>query len=244
MFDAAIKALNQIFSPPFRVILLKAVGLAIAFLAVIMIALHRVSIWLAETGGSWVEVHVGPIVHGPIYILGWLVAVAIGFGLFAGAVFLMPAVTSLVASFFCDEIAELVERAHYPVDRPGRAVALPRAIFEGGKTALLAVGVYLCAAPLLLLAGFGAVIFFLATSYLLGREYFDLAAMRFHPVEKAKALRRANRVTVFVAGMFIAAFVSIPLVNLATPLFGMAFMVHMHKRLTEGSHHELLEPIR
>jgi CysZ protein len=32
--------------------------------------------------------------------------------------------------------------------------------------------------------------------------------------------------------MFIAAFVSIPIVNLATPLFGMAFMVHMHKRLS------------
>jgi uncharacterized protein involved in cysteine biosynthesis len=26
--------------------------------------------------------------------------------------------------------------------------------------------------------------------------------------------------------------VSIPVVNLATPLFGMAFMVHMHKRLS------------
>ena len=37
--------------------------------------------------------------------------------------------------------------------------------------------------------------------------------------------------TVFTAGLVIAAFVSIPIVNLATPLFGMAFMVHMHKRL-------------
>ncbi|HEY3640960.1 MAG TPA: cysteine biosynthesis protein CysZ, partial [Xanthobacteraceae bacterium] len=37
---------------------------------------------------------------------------------------------------------------------------------------------------------------------------------------------------VFLAGMFIAAFVSIPILNLATPLFGMAFMVHMHKRLS------------
>jgi uncharacterized protein involved in cysteine biosynthesis len=37
--------------------------------------------------------------------------------------------------------------------------------------------------------------------------------------------------TVFIAGLFIAAFVSIPILNLATPLFGMAFMVHVHKRL-------------
>jgi uncharacterized protein involved in cysteine biosynthesis len=36
---------------------------------------------------------------------------------------------------------------------------------------------------------------------------------------------------VFLAGMFIAAFVSVPIVNLATPLFAMAFMVHVHQRI-------------
>jgi uncharacterized protein involved in cysteine biosynthesis len=95
--------------------------------------------------------------------------------------------------------------------------------------------------PFLLFAGFGAVIFFLATAYLLGREYFELAAMRFHPAADAKALRRANGMTVFVAGLFIAAFVSIPIVNLATPLFATAFMVHLHKRIA-GARRELIEP--
>jgi uncharacterized protein involved in cysteine biosynthesis len=59
-----------------------------------------------------------------------------------------------------------------------------------------------------------------------------MAAMRFHPVAEAKALRRANNATVFIAGLLIAGFVSIPIINLATPLFGMALMVHMHKRMT------------
>jgi CysZ protein len=75
------------------------------------------------------------------------------------------------------------------------------------------------------------VIFFLATAYLLGREYFELAAMRHLPVAEAKHLRKTRSGTVFVAGMFIAAFVSIPIVNLAAPLFAMAFMVHMYKRI-------------
>jgi uncharacterized protein involved in cysteine biosynthesis len=38
---------------------------------------------------------------------------------------------------------------------------------------------------------------------------------------------------VFAAGLLIALFVSIPIVNLATPLFGMALMVHIHKRIGE-----------
>jgi uncharacterized protein involved in cysteine biosynthesis len=97
---------------------------------------------------------------------------------------------------------------------------------------LLALVVYLCAAPLLLFAGFGAVVFFLATGYVLGREYFELAAMRLRSRAEAKALRRRNAAMVYVGGLFIAAFVSIPIVNLATPLFAMAFMVHLHKRLS------------
>ena len=124
------------------------------------------------------------------------------------------------------------------------ALPVGRAMLEGVKTAGLAVLIYLCCAPFLLLAGFGAVLFFLATAYLLGREYFDLAAMRFHPVAQARALRRANRATIFIAGMFIAGFVSIPILNLATPLFGTAFMVHMHKRLAGGPRRELIEPSR
>jgi uncharacterized protein involved in cysteine biosynthesis len=67
--------------------------------------------------------------------------------------------------------------------------------------------------------------------------------MRFRPPAEAKAMRRYHAATIFTGGLFIAAFVSIPIVNLATPLFGMAFMVHMHKQLS-GSRPELIEPRR
>jgi len=96
---------------------------------------------------------------------------------------------------------------------------------------LLAVLVYLIALPFLLFAGAGVLIFFFASAYLLGREYFELAAMRHQPIAEAKRLRKTHQSTVFLAGMFIAAFVSIPIVNLATPLFAMAFMVHVHQRV-------------
>jgi CysZ protein len=56
-------------------------------------------------------------------------------------------------------------------------------------------------------------------------------------------MRKDNAAAIFIAGLIIAAFVSIPIVNLATPLFGMAFMVHMHKRLS-GRRPELIEPRR
>src|SRR5258705_229492 len=93
---------------------------------------------------------------------------------------------------------------------------------------------------LVLTAGAGFIAFLVATGWLLGREYFERAAMRFRPPAEAKAMRKQNAAVVFTAGLVIAAFVSIPIVNLATPLFGMAFMVHMHKRLS-GPRPELIE---
>jgi uncharacterized protein involved in cysteine biosynthesis len=244
MLDAAFKALGQMLTPPFRGVLLKSAGLAIALLAVLAIALFRLLAWLSGEGTTWAEGALGHIAHAPLVALGWVVAFALGFGLFAGAILLMPAVTAVVASFFSDEIAETVERTHYPLEAPGAAVALPRAILEGVKTAALAILIYLACAPFVIFAGFGAIMFFLATAYILGRQYFELAAMRFHPIADAKALRRMHGGTVFVGGLFIAGFVMIPIVNLATPLFGMAFMVHVHKRLTRAQAPQLTAPPR
>jgi CysZ protein len=232
MLDAALKALEQLLSPPFRSVLLKSIALALVLLIALGIGLQRAIAWLIAGGGGWIETTLSGNAHGPVIALEWVLTIVASFGIIAGAVFLMPAVTSLVAGLYADEIADLVEREYYAGDVPGIPVPIGRALIEGVKAALLALIVYLVALPFLLLAGIGAIIFFVATAFLLGRVYFELAAMRFHPVAEAKRLRKMRQGSVFVAGLIIAAFVSIPIVNLATPLFGMALMVHVHKRLT------------
>lgn len=243
MLDAAVKALSQMMSPPMRSILWRSIGLALVLIVVLAIGLQRLLSWFATYGEVWLEGLLGPSWHASLEVLAWIISIAAGFGVVFGSVFLMPAITSLVASFFVDDVADIVEREYYPAERPGTALPFNQAIIEGVKTALLTILVYLAALPLVFLAGAGFLIFFLAAAWLLGREYFELAAMRFRSPEDAKAMRRDNAATIFTAGLFIAAFVSIPVVNLATPIFGMAFMVHMHKRLS-GPRPELIEPAR
>jgi CysZ protein len=240
MFGDAAKALSQMFTPPFRAVLLKSVGLAILLLVLLGIGLHRLFGWLAAEGAGYLEGVTGPGMATLLHALLWVLAIAAGFGLVAGAIFIMPAITAFVASFFSDEIAAEVEHTHYPADPPGAAVPVWTAGIEGIKTAVLALIVYLVALPFVLFAGIGFLILFVANTFLLGREYFLLTAMRFHSVEDAKRLRRMHHGTVIFAGAFIAAFVSIPILNLATPLFGMAFMTHVHKRIA-GSRRELIE---
>ncbi len=232
MLDDAGKALSQMLSPALRAVLWKSIGLALALIVVLAIAVDRLIAWLIGAGNTAIENGLGPHSHMPATAIAWVLSVAAGLGIVVGSIFLMPAVTAFVASVFADQIADEVEREHYPADPPGVALPLWLALLEGGRTALLAIVVYVCAAALLIFVGFGAVVFFLATAWLLGRVYFDLAALRFWPPSEVKAMRLRNAGTVYLAGLLIAAFVSIPIINLATPLFAMALMVHVHKRLS------------
>jgi CysZ protein len=168
---------------------------------------------------------------------GWLdnlVQVISGLALLVGAVFLVVPVTALVASLFLDDIAEVVEATHYPGEPTGRPLPTLMALKEAVGFTLVVIVVNLGALMLLLVPGINAIIFLLANGYLLGREYFELAALRFRPKAEVKALRRAHGGKVFLAGLVITGLVAIPIVNLLTPLFATALMVHLHKSLSRS----------
>src|SRR6266853_6050559 len=139
MLEVAVKALGQILSPPMRSILWRSIGLALVLIVVLAIGLQRLLSWSATSGEGWAEAMLGPGFHTPLDILAWIVSIAAGLGVVFGAVFLMPAITSLVASVFVDEAAEHVEREHYPAERPGTALPFGLAATEGVMTALLTI---------------------------------------------------------------------------------------------------------
>ena len=139
MLNAAVKALSQILSPPMRSILWRSIGLAVVLIVVLAFALQRLLSWFATSGQGWAEAMLGPGFETPLNVLAWIVSIAAGLGVVFGAVLLMPAITSLVASVFVDEVAEHVEIEHYPAERPGVALPFGLAMTEGIKTALRGV---------------------------------------------------------------------------------------------------------
>jgi CysZ protein len=91
--------------------------------------------------------------------------------------------------------------------------------------------VNLIALPFYLLPGINLALFWIVNGYLLGREYFELVALRHLDVAAARALRRRHALRIFIAGIVIAAFATVPFLNLLSPLFATAFMVHTSKRI-------------
>jgi len=139
-------------------------------------------------------------------------------------------VAAVFVGLFVDEIADAVEARHYPDDPPSKGVPFFVGLFAGLRLAGLVILATLVMLPLqLLLPGIGTLAALAVTGYLLGREFFELVALRHHTPTQARALRRARRGTIMAAGAIIAVIAAIPLVNLIAPLLATAFMVHLYK---------------
>ncbi len=219
MIDAAYAALLQIFTPPFRRVLIKTLALSCFVLVVFLVGVEKLFVTWLVLPYSW---------------LTTLLTVLAGLGLVVGLAFAITPVSFIVAGIFFDELAEIVEKEIDPA-APGTTPAFMDMILVAAKFAGVAVLVNIGAFILLLVPGLNAVVFFAANAYLLGRGYFEFAALRYRKVEDAAAMRRAHGMDIFIAGCFIAVVAAIPIVNLLTPLFGAAFMVRVHKIFSRKS---------
>ena len=146
--------------------------------------------------------------------------------------FLMIPVASAITSMFLDEVAQAVEDRHYPDLPPVPAMPLGEAV----KDTINFFGIIVAANIVALLfyalfTPFAPVIFYALNGYLLGMEYFTLAAMRRVGRQEAKALRRRNRLTIWAAGVLMALPLSVPLVNLLIPILGAATFTHIYHRI-------------
>jgi CysZ protein len=86
-----------------------------------------------------------------------------------------------------------------------------------------------------LLLGIGAIAMVLANAYLLGREYFEIIAMRHMPADEARRLRKENSPRILAAGFIPAFLVVVPFVNIITPIFSTIYFVHIFKRIRADS---------
>ncbi len=223
IFDSARLTILQIFSPGFRSVLWKSLGLTIALLA---------GLWFAVDFG--VSTFLIPFIGAETWtatIISWL----LGVGFVIGLGFLVAPVTAIFGGFFIDEIAFAVEQMHYSSDPPGRDLPITESAIISIKFIALVITTNLVALMLLLVPGVNLAVFFIANGYLLGREYFQFAALRNLPEVEAEALRQKYSMSIFMAGLLIAAFVAIPVVNLLTPLFAATLMVHLFKKVQRKS---------
>lgn len=223
ILESAGLSAREIFKPRARSVVFKSLGLTILLFFAMWVGLEQIlSTWIFPFLGSW---------PWATTIILWLMTT----GVVIGAGFLLAPTAAVFAGLFIDEIAEHVEETHYPDDAPGRNIPFTVSIWLATKFSLLVITANLIALMLVLLPGINFAIFFFVNGYLLGREYFQFAAMRYLSERDAAKFRKEHSLTVSLAGLIIAGVVSIPIINLFTPVFAAGMMVHLCKAMGVGN---------
>jgi len=144
-------------------------------------------------------------------------------------------VAALFASLFLDRVARTVEARAYPGQPPAPGMRASTALGAGVRLAglALAVNLALLLLDVELVPPFPELLAIAANGWLLGREYFELAALRHLSRTAATQLRRRHGGSILAAGTIISLLSSVPVLDLVAPLFGAAFMVHLYKRFAE-----------
>ncbi|WP_421864149.1 sulfate transporter family protein [Parvibaculum sp.] len=220
MLSDAIRAFRETFSPPFRRVMLISVGLTILILVIFGAGLQ----WALAALPAF----------GPDFAGGWVDAILEFVARFLAVIVLVPLVhpvVSLVAGLFLENIAARVEAEDYPADPPGADQPFWQSMLTAIRFTLVLIVVNLLALPFYLLPGVNLVLFWVVNGYLLGREFFELVALRHLPPVEAQAMRKRHGFRVFIAGVIVALFTTVPILNLFAPLFGTALMVHTYKSL-------------
>ena len=225
IFGDFLKALGQLSDRRFLKVVLLGVGLSLALLFAAYAGFVQILDWL--TPETLTLPWVGEItwVHD---LLGWT-SLLLMIGL---SVFLMVPVASAFTGVFLDEVAGAVEARHYPHLPPAPRQKILDALIDSVNFFGVIVAVNVVALILYAFVGpLAPLMFWAVNGYLLGREYFQMAAMRRLGRQGARDLRKRFAGQIWVAGMLMAAPLSLPLVNLLIPVLGAATFTHMFHRL-------------
>jgi CysZ protein len=223
VIGAFLLAVSELFEPRFRRVLLRAIGVSLLAFVLLWAGLGWLLLETTLFQSWWLE--------DAVDLLGGLAA-------FVLSLFLFPAAIMLVTGLLLDGIVEAVEQRHYPELGPARDISFAESLWAAVRLGGIAAALNLLLLPLyLVLPGINLVLFWSLNGYLLGREYFELIALRRLDPRTARALRRARGGAVFLAGTAIAFLLTIPFLNLAAPVIGAAFMLHLFERWRRAGIH-------
>ena len=218
-------ALGQALDRRFVWVLLRGVALSIALLA----GLTWLAVWLVtllpDSLGTWPWV--GELTIPEIGVQGLAIA-----AMLLLSIVLMFPVAAVFVGFFLEEVAEAVEHRHYPQLPPAKGQGFLGGLMQALKFGVIVVAANLLALILYLVSGpLAPLVFYVVNGYLLGREYLTVVAERRLPANEAAQLRRRHSGQALDGGIAMAGPLSIPILNLAVPVLGVAAATHLFHRL-------------
>lgn len=214
MGNALSKAIAQLGDRRILSVLLASIALAIAVFAALWLGIWFLLTRTAISDQAWIET--------TLDVLGGLATLALTWLLF-------PIVVSAWVALFLDRVATAVEQRHYPELPPAPGLPLATALLASLRFLVVALTLNVLLLVLLLLPPAYPVAYYLLNGYLLGREYFELVALRRLDPIAARRLRARHGTELLLTGAGMAFALTIPLVAFVVPVVATAMLVHRYE---------------
>jgi len=215
IISSFFRGFGQLSDPKTRSVVLKSIlGSVFVFIG-LYIGLHFALKLTAFVAIGWLEMVFDTVAQFGVMALTW---------------FLFPAVVTAVASLMLEDVVAAVEQRHYPDKHVAQGQTIAEGILPALKFLGVTVGYNLLILPLFIVPPLWPFIPFIYLSlngYLLSREYFEVVAFRRISQGDAKAMHARWKTPLFVAGVGFAFMLTVPFLNLITPVIATAAMVHM-----------------
>ncbi|HVO00562.1 MAG TPA: EI24 domain-containing protein [Candidatus Cybelea sp.] len=220
MFGAISKAIAQMGDPRIQRLIGLSIAITIAvFIAVALLAWFLIQ-WLSGLHGWWAEAtQIGGVVA--TLFIAW---------------FTFPALAAAISALFSERVIAAVEAEYYPGRPAPYSISVWASILDGLKLALISLVANLFALVFLIppLTPLYFVIAYGVNGFLLGREYYDMAAYRRLQRADVHRVYTAHRGRFTLGGVLIAFLSTIPVVNLIAPILATAFMVHLFESVVDS----------
>ncbi len=230
MINDLSKAIAQLRDPKLLKILLLSLALAVLVMGLLIFGVaYLIGAW-GITTGSWFGISFIDMA------LQWLVDTA-GFALATIiALMLFPAAAIGLQSLFLDTVAEVVEKKHYPHLPSARRQRMSEIIWTALRLMAVVLGLnilllFVWIILLIVATPLAPIPYYLVNGYLLGREYFELLALRRMDPMQAAVLRKQKLGGNLMDGIVLTLLFTIPIVNLAGPMVAAAYMTHRFHRV-------------
>ena len=204
-------AVRQAFDPAFRAVVLKTVAVSAGLFALLIASLGWALDALTLFDAAWLD---------------WTIKAVAGAGAIVVAILAFPLVATITVGLFLEDIADAVDARHYPHKPAAAGQPVVSSLVSAVRLVLAALILNVLVLPLYLIPGMNVFVFYGLNGYLLGREYFELVALRRIEPRAARRLRGRSRWRVFLGGVLITVLFSIPVINWLMPIIATAFMVH------------------
>ena len=201
-------------------------GRALLFSVFLWGLLSFVVLWL---GAAWLLRVLIPDIGGLGGVMyGWLSGAAS----LLLTILIFPALMSVTIGLFQERAAALVEKRFYPYLGNPRRSSLREQALAGIRLLGWILFVNTVVFPLYFIPGLNILVLVGVNGLVIGREYFEVAGIRWSAMQDVRQGRRKSRWKIWFSGSMIAGLYWIPGVNLFTPLLGVMMMTHLFHQVS------------